>query len=255
MGKYIVITPFFPTPDSFRGPFVYDQVKAITGLRDYEVIVFKPTSLRSKARSYEYNGIQVHLFPMIQMPSYIFNGILNKLNQILFMRTVKRIGIAIDDIIAAHAHTGPFGTFTLALKKKNESIKTILQHHDPDPYTVRNGLFAGNFINLWIRAKSSIRLFSKIDIHVCVSQYVKRNLISFPVNNNEFFNSYKQRLVKAAKLGLNAPDFKRVEVLYNGVDVSKFKILDVRKESNKFIIGCIANFIDWEGPIDFIGRQ
>lgn len=53
---------FFSTPDSFRGPFIYDQVKAIQKTGKYEVIVFRPTSLRDKRVSYEYEGIKVYLF-------------------------------------------------------------------------------------------------------------------------------------------------------------------------------------------------
>ncbi|MEG1999728.1 MAG: hypothetical protein RR015_06910 [Bacteroidales bacterium] len=40
---YIVVTPFFPEPDSFRGPYIYDQFNAIMASGRYErVIVCKP---------------------------------------------------------------------------------------------------------------------------------------------------------------------------------------------------------------------
>ena len=45
---YIVVTPFFPTQESFRGPFIYDQVKALKKVSDYEVVVFKPTTSNDK---------------------------------------------------------------------------------------------------------------------------------------------------------------------------------------------------------------
>ncbi len=37
---YLIVTPFFPTKDSFRGPFIYDQAKAIKDFGDYEVVFF-----------------------------------------------------------------------------------------------------------------------------------------------------------------------------------------------------------------------
>ena len=41
---YLVITPFFPSAQSFRGPYVYDQVKAIMCDGRYRVIVMMPDS-------------------------------------------------------------------------------------------------------------------------------------------------------------------------------------------------------------------
>ena len=40
---YLVITPFFPTVESFRGPYVYDQVKVLERDGRYRVVVLKPT--------------------------------------------------------------------------------------------------------------------------------------------------------------------------------------------------------------------
>lgn len=39
---YLVVTPFFPSPDSWRGAYVYDQVMAIERNSDYKVLVFRP---------------------------------------------------------------------------------------------------------------------------------------------------------------------------------------------------------------------
>ena len=50
--NYIIITPFFPSPKSWRGAYVLDQVKAIQHNADYEVMVFKPGT-----EDYEIEGI------------------------------------------------------------------------------------------------------------------------------------------------------------------------------------------------------
>ena len=39
---YLEVTPFFPSPSSWRGAYILDQVKAIQRNSDYEVLVFKP---------------------------------------------------------------------------------------------------------------------------------------------------------------------------------------------------------------------
>ncbi len=51
---YLVITPFFPSAQSFRGPYVYDQVKAIMCDGRYRVIVMMPDSWMHKVGEYEY---------------------------------------------------------------------------------------------------------------------------------------------------------------------------------------------------------
>lgn len=47
---YLVITELFPTSDSFRGPYVYDQVRAIEKDGRYEVVVLRPTSWLHKEK-------------------------------------------------------------------------------------------------------------------------------------------------------------------------------------------------------------
>ena len=139
---YIIITPFFPNSDSFRGAFIYDQVRAIAKNSSYEVVVFKSKSITSGEKDYMYRGIQVHLFDDIQMPSYILNGLTNEINCSLFMKAVKRLNIDLDNVVIAHGHTARFAAFPLALKRINHNITTLVQHHDPDPFNIRNGRFA-----------------------------------------------------------------------------------------------------------------
>jgi hypothetical protein len=77
---YITITPFFPTPTNFRGPFVYDQVKAITNAGDYKVVVFKPKPRYSTEQDYEYDGIKVYRFKTFELPSNLVPGVFDFLS-------------------------------------------------------------------------------------------------------------------------------------------------------------------------------
>ena len=66
---YIVITPFFPTPNSYRGCYVYDAVRAIQRDGRYHVEVFVPKRRGDKREGYDIDGLRVHLFPMTALPS------------------------------------------------------------------------------------------------------------------------------------------------------------------------------------------
>ena len=254
MKLYITITPFFPEPDNFRGPFVYDQVKAIEQIGKYDnSIVFKPKKFNDKRDSYIYDGIKVILFPTIEMPSYILNGITNGINCYSFRNALKKNNININDIAVVHGHTSSYACYGVALKKINPQIISIVQHHDPDPFTIRNGKFSFNYLNLFVRTSINRKLFNKVDLHVSVSKYVEENLLKFPYSaKDESFDSYLKHLRIAKKLNIRPIDAKNSLILYNGVDTSKFYPTNTKKCCDKFIIGCVANFIDWKDQITLI---
>lgn len=250
---YLIITPFFPTEESFRGPFIYDLVNAIKRTDKYkDVIVFKSKKIGDKRDSYYYQGVKVYLFPMVGFPSYLLNGCFNGLNTYLFIKAVKKAGIPIQDIAIAHGHTSSFGAFCVALQSLSSYITTVLHHHDPDPYTIHNGRFAQNLINLYVRAKINIQLFEKIDWHLSVSGYVEDNLLTFPAcSERELSPSYKSIIHLLQRYNLKSPKIKSSYVLYNGVDLSKFKKLPI-KCSKVFSIGCIGNFVIWKNQITLL---
>lgn len=254
---YISITPFFPTKDSFRGPYVYDQVKAIEKNSDYEVIVFKPKRPWTRTMTYDYEGIKVYYFDSIEMPSYILNGLTNDINSYLFIKRVKELGIQINDIAVAHGHTSQFAAYALALKNLNPKIKAIVQHHDCDPFTIRNGKWAKKKWNAIFRANKSIELFEKVDLHVCVSEGMKDSLLSFPnAPQHLYYDDYRNAL--SAVKGVRKPKIKDVYVLYNGVDCDKFKPLEKtldlegRVNIKPYTIGCIANFVELKDQITLL---
>ncbi len=253
---YICVTPFFPTPESWRGPFVLDQVKAIQRNSDYEVIVFKPTTLHTKTKEYEIDGIKVHLFPTVQMPSFLFNGFFNGFNGRMFVKAVKNLGIDLERVRFVHTHTGPYAVYGLALKKIFPCIKVLVQHHDLDPFTIRNGKLSRWKPNALYRAKNSLRLLNEVDLNICISEPVKDVLLSFPKPRTAEVYESAIRMYDNME-GMSKVHPKDVYVLNNGVDVSLFNenYFDAKHEfpqiphkssinytSNLFRIGCIANF-------------
>lgn len=250
---YITITPFFPTNESFRGPYIYDQVRAIEKNSDYQVIVFKPKQFWKKIQDYEYEGVKVYYFNSFEMPSYILNGLTNGINARWFIKRVKESGIDVNDIAVAHGHTSQFAAYALALKCQNPEIKAVIQHHDCDPYTIRNGKWARKGWNATYRAKRSIDLFRKVDLHVCISECVKDSLLSFPSPPRHlYYDDYREALRVVQKI--RKPEIRNAYVLYNGVDCEKFKPAEKSADFpyHTYLIGCIANFVELKDQITLL---
>lgn len=250
---YIVITPFFPSETSFRGPFIYDQVKALQKCTDYDIVVFKPCSHASYnrgIRSSRFRDIPILYFPAKWTPSYIFNGFYNNHNSDEFIRSLESNHINIHDIAIIHCHTSSLGACGIKAKEINPNITVLLQHHDKDPFGILNGKLASWKFNARYRAKKNIDIFNKVDCHICISETVKANLLSFPAASpQETYKPYLQRMTLMK--GLKPIKPKRVEVLYNGVDTEKFYKTEVNRESI-FTIGCIGNFVSLKRQKDLL---
>ena len=237
---YLVVTPFFPRPNSYIGGYVYDQVRAIRDISGLDVVVYVPGG----GKNYVYEGIEVHPFHIKQTPSYFFNGIHNKFNGQSFIKRVLSDGINPENIYAVHCHVSYFGACGLALKKLNPEILTILQHHDLDPFTIRNGKFAGNLLNLYVRAHINKRLFEKIDLHISISRQTEKHLLNFPfATDASSYPDYLSKERKARLLGFKKPKINKSIVLNNGVDTKKFYKTNSPKDNDKFIIGINGNYI------------
>ena len=109
---YLVITELFPTSDSFRGPYVYDQVRAIEKDGRYEVVVLRPTSWLHKEKNYEYNGIKVYRFTHYDLPSDMWPGSNTWLSLRAMDKCLKYLGIAYNDIAVVHAHVSNNASIT-----------------------------------------------------------------------------------------------------------------------------------------------
>ena len=250
---YIVVTPFFPSPNNWRGAYVLDQVKAIERNSNYSVIVFRPTSYRNDKKEYEVDGIKVFLFPTIQTPSYMFNGLFNEFNSRSFLKRINELDMDFNNIQFVHTHTAPLGIYALALHNVSSQIKTIVQHHDLDPFLIRNGKFARWKLNARYRAKNSLRIINAVDLNICISTPCKESLLSFPhARTAEVYESYIKALIPVSDLPKATPN--NVYVLYNGVDTSVFNenINKTERNDNIFRIGCIANFQELKDHITLI---
>lgn len=249
---YICITPFFPSPDSWRGAYVYDQVKAIERNSDYKVLVFKP----GQGADYEVDGIKVYGYKTLSFPSNILNGFFNGYNARSFVRRVKELAVDIKNVAVVHCHVCMNAACGLALKRLNPNITVLLQHHDLDPLNLRNGIILRNSrLNVRYRARKAIRLYNQVDLHICISEPCKENLVSFPkINEWEVYTDYIRALNLCKGLPCVTP--KDVYVLNNGVDTHLFNNNIIISEevgtSEYFRIGCISNFQELKDQITLI---
>lgn len=226
---YLVITPFFPESGSFRGPFIFDQVRAIERTGCYKVVVFKPKPWYSKEKDYEYEGVKVFRFSTYELPSAILPGLFDFLSVWSLKRKLKSLRININDIEVVHAHVTGLGVFANALKRKNKSIKTVLQHHGFDVLSLTNGQFSKyRWHRKWV-ARYGIGICNRIDLHVGVSDKTLKYLCAF--SNIRIKDCF---------------------ILYNGVDETLFYPIKGLKDASFFTIGCIGNFWELKDQITLI---
>ncbi|MDG5490133.1 glycosyltransferase [Psychroserpens sp. SPM9] len=217
--NYVVITPFFPSKANFRGPYVLDQVKAIENNSAYKVTVLKPKALFSKEQDYEFDGVNVHYFKRVVLPSNILPGLFKGLSRFFFFKKLKQLGLNPANIDVVHAHVTQNGMYANSLKAKNPKIKTTLQHHGFDVLSLENGILREQtWHKKWVKA-FGVAICNKIDLHLGVSGKTLSCVSAFP------------------EITINA-----TYVLYNGVDTTKFYPIEGLKDNSVFKIGCIANF-------------
>jgi len=225
---YLEVTPFFPTPTRFYGPYIYDQVKAIERNSNYEVIVIKTVSFFDKyhpKEHYEYNGVKVYVFKVLDLPFSLFPGLFKYFNEKRFLKFLKKkVQIDTKNIEVVHSHTIYPAAALAVLLKKEFKVFSVAQHHGLDVYQLENGrlkLSPLENLNKLYKLKYFSTIANNVDVNIGVSNKVLEEL-----NKNRFFKN------------------KSVYTLYNGVDKNKFfkKSLQEKKPKNHFIIGCIGNF-------------
>ena len=220
LGKYLVVTPFFPEPDDFHGPYVLDQVKALMRVSDYEVVVVKPFAIWKRADDYEIDGVQVLRCPSWSLPSNIFpNRLSDSLSVLSLKRKLKQKGIALSDIVICHSHVASMGFYSVAFQKTIEGCKGVIQHHGLDVMSISDGVFAKMKWHKRLCIRRGVRICNAVILNVGVSRKTLDYVKSF--SGVKLQNEY---------------------VLYNGVDTTKFYPVREKEKHDKFTIGCIANF-------------
>ena len=240
--KYICVSPFFPTPKLWQGAYVLDQVKAIKRCSEYEIVVFRTIPFWEKEHSYVVDGVTVHAIAPLLMPSYILNGMTENIVGRLFLKTLYKFGIDPAEIVVVHCHTINHSAFGFGVKRVNPDVKVLVQFHDLDPLTLRNGKWADMRWNRRYRARKSISAINRADLLLCISEPVKDVILSFPhPRKGEVYDRALDMYKGIEDLPPLHP--KDIYVLNNGVDLKLFNVGQGKHtENGLFRIGCVANF-------------
>ncbi len=216
-GTYLTITPFFPSKESHNGSYIYDQINEIRNQSNFNIRVIKVVSLFSTEIDYEYNGFKVSILKMVDIPFFISPGLFNFINKNRILALLKRDNI--DSISVVHGHvTYPSAFLSNCISDKYQ-CKSIIQHHGLDVLQLMNG--RSNLLRKLQRnyiIRKGVNQLNKVDLNIGVSNRVLTEL-----------NSFTYYLPKTE------------DVLYNGVNTSKF----FHKEqvcNEYYTIGCVANF-------------
>jgi len=217
-NNYLILTPYFPSKNSFMGNYIFDQAKAIQNNSKYNISIIKIVSLFSSETDYNYCGFSVKIFKIIDFPLFIFPGFFNFFNKLRFNFFLKKSEIY-KDLKVVHSHVTYPAAYLANSISSFINIKTISHHHGLDVLQLKNGRFSWiRHINRNYLIKSSIKQLNQISLNVGVSALVLEQLHKFP--------EYQP---------------KKETVLYNGVDHNLF-YPKKNKIKDKFIIGCVGNF-------------
>ena len=232
---YIVVTPFFPSPETWRGAYCYDFVKALMRTGKYDVCVFVP----GNGSDYDYQGVHVYRLPVKYLPSNIFPFLFKRWNQQSFLKKVKSLGIDIQKVAVCHGHTANFSIYPLSLKCENPKCLTLLQHHDLQSFGLNNGLLRHCWPYNLIQFPLLRWYHEQMDTHVFISGAVKRSFLAAPDASWTQYGEYRKQM---RGLGFyRSPKIKKSIILHNGVDCEQFNPLE-KASSSMFTIGCVGNF-------------
>lgn len=242
---YIVVTPFFPSPETWRGAYCYDFVKALMRTGKYDVRVFVP----GNGSDYDYQGVHVYRFPVKYLPSNIFPFLFKRWNQQLFLKKVKSLGIDIQNVAVCHGHTANFSIYPLALKCENPKCLTLLHHHDPQSYGLNNSRLSHCWFYNLIQFPILRYFHEQMDVHVFISEVVKQSFLNAP---NAIWTQYGEYRKQMRGLCFyRSPKTKNTIILHNGVDCEQFKPLE-KTPSSIFTIGCVGNFSELKDQVGLL---
>ena len=240
---YLYITPFFPSPETWRGGYCLDVAKALTRMGTYDVCIMVP----GQENDYIWDGIFVMRFPKITLPCGVAPFLFTWYNNHLFQQKLQQVGIKVEDITICHANTFECAPYACFLKQLNSKIITLIHHHCSYGLNLRAGRLGRLPIHSTLLYFYYRMLSERVDAHVFCSETSRRTFGKYFVTSPE---GEVQDVRRQLLLGRWIRDWRMPKsiVLYNGVDSSVFHPkTNISKNPNAFVIGCVANFQPLKG--------
>lgn len=241
---YIIVTPFFPSPDNWRGAYCYDFVVALKKIGQYCVEVFVP----GKGEDYTIGDIRVHRFAAKQLPSNVLPFLFSRRNQKSFLHAVEMAGINTANIAVCHAHTANFAIYPIAVKARNAKCITLLHHHDLASFGLNLGVLRHCWLYNLMQFPILRKWHEKIDCHVFISEASRKSFLKAPDAGWSVFDDYRKQM---RWLPYRPPKIKGSVILHNGIDANIFNA-GIRTKNSVFTIGCIGNFIELKDQISLL---
>ena len=252
---YIVVTPFFPAPGTWRGAYCFDFATALMRTGKYDVRVF--VSRLSETPGYTYHGVRVHTFVNRRFKGAIAPFLLSRGNRSRFIGAVAAAGIDWKDVAVFHAHDIGLVPLAKNIKKLNPKIKILLHFHNMGhPFCLRCG-HAGvvpiysTLHYLWHR-----HWFEIVDLPVFVS---RRQRDMFGCWYPEGYLGRTEEILDGVWFGrwIRPIKLRPSYVLYNGIDSRIFNKLPMAtgadyRRGAKFVIGDVANVAETKDPITLL---
>lgn len=246
---YLVITSYFPTPESWRCAFVYDQVRAIQRTGRYRVVVLNTLY----PSDYVYQGVEVLGCPSLwRTGTFLCPWLYERVNARIIEGVLARHAIDVGSIAVAHCHMVTVAAFGLALKRRNPRIKVLCQSHDLDPYKVlltyaRKNPF-GIKTKLYFAYHRS--LMEAVDAWVSISDACSEVLLNSPRQRHGADYRPMRSVMDILKRARKAR-VKTIIRLHNGVDRAMFSAV-TKGRGESFTMGCIGNFFEGKGQADLL---
>lgn len=241
---YLVVTQHFPSPECWRGSFVYDFVRALMRTERYEVRVLVPGP--GAGADYEIDGVRVHRFSRLALRSAVLPFLFARRNRTHFFRCLERIGAALERIAVCHVHGVFPGDYAVALKARAPQVMTLLHHHDRSSFGLRLGVLRHFWPHQALLYRQLLKLHAAMDAHVFISRAVRDSFLETPHPRDCFCADYR-RCLRGFSL-FPSPKIKRAIILPNGVDGDLFYPTK-SAQRHPFTIGCVANFFECKGQL------
>ena len=243
---YLYITPYFPSPESWRGGYSLDAAKAIMHDGRYDVRVM----VAGNGDDYEWDGLEVSRFRRIVAPCGLMPFLLCRINNRLFRHRLETLGIDPNDVAVCHVNTLPFGQYAAFFKRLNPRTKAIIQIHFSYGLHLTAGRLGAlplhsTFLYFYYR-----RICESVDALVFVSKMCADTFGKRFVGNpeGEVKDVRSQLWFGRFIRGMRLP---RKFIVYNGIDKKLFSSL-VKEEHDGFVIGCVANFQPFKDHITLL---
>jgi len=246
---YVVVSSYFPTPESWRCAFVYDQVMAIKRTGRYRVVFINTFY----DHDYTYVGAEVFACRHVSRWGFLVGPWNDWVNLRRVVNCLKTHGIAPENVAVMHCHLVANSPAVVNFKKVNPKTKTIVQIQDPDGLGTLLSNQGHGLVNRLKRILCYLhhrRLIEKADAVVAIAKNVEKSTAEVP--RQTVYNTYEPMQDSMRDLRwCRSPRIKKFLLLHNNVDKKQFYPKPVEKRDG-FTIGYVANVMDWKDPMSLL---